>query len=235
MIKSPQLLVELIQEYLRSTLIVHRKDGVVVHLDGTLMSIANCLLLKELPIIKKYILCTSTTNRIYTTHILSLAKMLEVSLELIECAPEFKANTRDEIATKKRLVDYHLYASADATNLAILSNLCYSQWCIEFPHKAYQNRDHIHLLNRLFFSEVKQLCSYFKLPDSITQREPSHYLYPSKVDKDFLGFNYDALEEFLRNKQIKSTEDRLISELLVPDNRSSFICPLISRPSNVLG
>lgn len=245
MIKSSPLLIKTLQDYLKSQLLLLKKDGCLVSFDGTLMSLINVLLTKELtPFKSRYISCISNTNKFYVVHILSLAKQLNIDLELKDISKDLESSSliasstldyKQEISVRKRFTDLALTLEADSNNLIILGNQSYSQWCIEYPHKVYQNLEHIHLLNRLFYSEIKELGKFFNLPDAILNREPSHFLFQGKVDKDFLEFSYDELEEYQRNVRAnRSSLDQLIGRHIRSDNRNRFMCPLIQRPSNIL-
>jgi NAD+ synthase len=244
MIKDVELLVKTLLDFIKTNSVVFKKQGIIIHLDGTLMSVVNVALAKRLgaPFTFKVVTCMFNNNKLYLAHILSLAKVLEVETELKDLTRDLEqlslySNAGQqvdlEIAIKKRLVDFTMNVEADRYNLIPVSNQSYSQWCIEFPHKNYQTLDQLHILNRLFFSEVQQLARHLNIADNIVDREPSHYLYKGYGDRQALGFSYEELEEALRgdHSNIKSA----IKERLTADNRNRYICPAIQRPSSIIG
>jgi NAD+ synthase len=242
---NSSLLIKTLQDYLKTQALLLKKSGCIVYFDGTLMSLVNVLLIKDLVNFNnKYVACITNNNKIYVTHLLSLAKHLKIDLKLLDISKDLetsslfsshRVNHKQELATRKRFVDLTLNLEADSGNQIVLGNLSYSQWCIEYPHKVYLNLEHVHLLNRLFYSEVKELAKFYDLPETIINRAPSHFISHGKTDKDVLDFTYEELEEYLRSaKSNQSNQDQLISKLIQSDNRNRFMCPLITRPSNIL-
>jgi hypothetical protein len=239
MIKDTNLLITTLLNYLKSQIITMGKSGAIINLDATLMSAVNVLLAKRLesPYQFKVITCVTNSNKFALTQATLIAQQLEVALEIKDLSKEYESlltPTLNGISLQKRLTDSIINAEADAHNLLPLSNQCYSQWAIEFPHKCYQSLDQVHMLNRLFYSELKQLAKSLGASDSLINREPSHYLHRLQVDKD-VGFTYEELESFIRNPSQSSLKDKLIAAKLVPDNKNRYICPIIQRPSNLLG
>lgn len=242
MIKSPELLIKILLDYYKSQGIRFKKNGAIIHFDGTLMSIVNVLLLRQSNQPITTIVCAFNQNKYYLAYLQTVAKQLELDLQIKDLTKDFEVlhnNSSDitsEISVRKRLVDLHLSLEADKKNSFIVSNLTYSQWCINFPHSNYQNLEHLHLLNRLFYGELQQLALHLNVSKVLTEREPSFYLYQNHTDHKILGFTYQELEEFLRNQQQpKSYSDSIIKQKLVADNRDRYLCPVISRPSNLLG
>lgn len=241
MIKDTTLLTKTLLDYLKSQLVIMKKDGVVINLDATLMSVVNILLAKQLekPFTYKVIACVTNNNKFALTQVILIAKQLGVDVEVRDLSDEYDKllmySGTIGVSLQKRITDLTLNITADSHNLYPVSNLCYSQWVIDFPHKCYQNLEQVNLLNRLFYSEVAQLAKALGASDSLINREPSHYLHRTQVDKN-LGFTYAELEDFLRNpRQPKSLKDKLIADKLVGDNRNWYFCPVIQRPSNLLG
>lgn len=247
MIKDYNLLIKTVLDYLKSQIIISKKDGIVINLDGTLMSAVNVLLAKQLgPAFKyKVIVCLFNQNKYYLAHIMLLLSKLDVPYEIKDLSKDLDTlslykNASDkldlEISIRKRVLDLMINIEGDKNNLSPISNQSYSQWCVEFPHKSYQSLSEIHLLNRLFFSEVQDLARHLGLPETFVSREPSHYLHRAQLDKESLGFTYGELEDYLRNpRPNKTTQDMLINQKLVGDNRSRFLSLPIQRPSNLLG
>ena len=247
MIKNIPLLEKKIIDYLKTQLIVLKKDSVIINFDGTLMSVVNVKLIEKLqkPFQHKIIVCTFNQNKLYLYHLLKILNNdLKVQYEIKDLSNDYEmispisccqGNKDLEIAFRKRICDLLLYSIADNINGVVLSNLSYSQWCVNFPHQAYQTLEQIHPLNRLFFSEVKQLARYYNMANDVVEREPSHYLYKGQLDKEVLGFTYQQLEDHLRSGcKITSPQDIIIQNKLVGDNRNRFMGLSISRPSVVL-
>ena len=239
MIKDTSLLIMTLLDYLKSQIITTGKDGVIINLDATLMSAVNIMLAKQLgnPYQVKVVTCVTNSNKFALTQSTLIAQQLDINLEMKDLSREYESLTKpslNEVSLKKRLADSIVNAEADVHNLLPLSNLCYSQWAVNFPHRCYQNLEQVHLLNRLFYSEIKQLAKSLGASDGLVNREPSHYLHRIQVDKD-MGFTYEELESFIRNPSQNSLKDKLIASKLAPDNRNRFICPAIQRPSNLLG
>lgn len=243
MIKDPVLLTKTLTDFTKKNIITFKKQGVIIHLDGTLMSVVNIALAKLLaePFKLKVITCVFNHNKLYLAHILSLAKDLGVETEIKDLSKDleqlsiYKNSGQKidlEIATRKRLIDLAMNLDADKESLLPISNQSYSQWCIEYPHKNYQTLDQLHTLNRLFFSEVQQLAKHLGTSLITIEREPSHYLYRNYNDKSILEFSYDDLESSLRGDHSKM--DPTIRDRLIPDNRDKYLCPTIQRPSNLL-
>lgn len=247
MLKNPKELNVQLLNYLKSQLVQLKKDGVVIHLDGTLMSLVNISLAQQLevPFRYKVVTCIFHQNKYALSHLLTLIKRLNVVVDIKDLSQDLdtlsifknaQGSIQAEIGIKKRFVDLAINIEADKNNLFPLSNQSYSQWCVEFPHNNYQALDQIHLLNRLYYSELQDFAKYLELPDSVVYREPSHYLYNKQIDKESLGFTYGELEDFLRNAESdRNSTDTTIRAKLVPDNRGSFLNPTIQRPSNILG
>ena len=241
MIKDTKLFTKTILDYLKSQLVIMKKDGIIIHLDATLMSVANILLAKQLgsPFTFKVVTCVTNNNKFALTQAILIAKQFEVDLEIRDMSEEYDKLLTHKGTTgaslQKRLIDLVLNTTADSENLQPVSNLCYSQWAIDFPHKCYQNLEQVNLLNRLFYSEVVQLAKALGASETLVSREPSHYLHRTQVDKD-IGFTYSELEDFLRSPpQPKSLQEKLIANRLVSDNRNQYSGLVIQRPSNLLG
>ena len=245
MIKIIPLLEKKILDFLKSQLTILKKNHVIINFDGTLMSAINIKLLQKLgkPFQFKVIVCTFNQNKLYLAHLLRVLSDIKVPYELKDLSNDYDTLSLNicngdknlEIAFRKRMIDVLLYSEADKLGGVVLSNLSYSQWCVNFPHQAYQTMDQIHLLNRLYYSEIKQLAKYYNIAEDIIEREPSHYLYKHQLDKDTLQFTYQQLEDFLRSGcKIVSPESILIQKRLVGDNRNKFTGLNISRPSDVL-
>lgn len=247
MLKNPKELNEKLLSYLKSQLVQTKKDGVVIHLDGTLMSLVNICLAKQLgePFKFKVLTCMFNQSKYSLTHVFGLIKRLDVPVDIKDLSKDLdtlsmyknaEGDLDREIGIRKRFVDLTVNIEADKHNLVPLGNQSYSQWCINFPHNNYQALDQIHLLNRLYFSELQEYAKWLDLPDSMVYREPSHYLHNKQLDKNSLGFTYDELEDYLRNaKSDRNPIDTTIRKRLVADNRSRFLNPVIQRPSNILG
>ncbi len=234
MLKSPKLLNKVLLDYLKSQLLINKRDGVIIHLDGTLMSLVNLCLAKQLeePFKLKVVTCIFNRNKFYLTHLMKLIgkqdvptsiKDLSKDLTTLSMYDNAKDSLETEIAVKKRLIDMTVNIDADKHNLLTMSNICYSQWCINFPHRNYQNLEHIHLLNRLYYNELQVFATHLGLEEEVVEREPSHYLYRGQLDKKSLDFTYDQLEDYLRNvKQSRNHVDVAISKLVQSDNRNRF-------------
>lgn len=243
MIKDLNLLTKTLTDFIKSNTLIFKKQGVIIHLDGTLMSIVNVALAKLLgePFKFKVVTCVFNHNKLYLQHIISLAKDLDVPLEVKDLSRDFDQlsiyknagqSVDLEISTRKRLIDLAINLEADKQELFPVSNLCYSQWCINFPNKSYQALDQLHPLNRLFFEELQQLAKHLGIGEAVIEREPSHYLYKNYNDKQVLGFTYTELELALRSPH--SNIISVVRDRLAVDNRSRYLCPLIQRPSNLL-
>lgn len=245
MIKDKEQLIEFLLGFLKQQMVIQKKKGALVHLDGTLMSLVNLLLVKRTGLKYRTIAPITNQNKYASGHLALLAKELGFSLEFKDLAKDFEMlalhqlrdkSTNTQILFAKRFCDLALNLEADQEELAILSNLCYSQWIVGFPHQNYQAPDQIHLLFRLFYSEVKDLAYHLGLNERVIEREPSFYLWNGQRDLDLLGFSYQQLESFLRSPgEIKNEEDLLIGRRLIADNRNKFTGPLIQRPSNLIG
>jgi NH3-dependent NAD+ synthetase len=240
MLKEVDLLAKSLVDYLTQQLIIFSRKDVIVHFDGSLMSVINIKLLQTyLPssfTFKPYIV-VHNHNKLYLSYLLSLAKQLNIEYEIVDITKDIEGHLDlDSFALKKRTIDRHLYLAADKRSSLVLSNLSYSHWCLNFPHVCYQSLEHVHLLNRFYYSELQQLAKHFKLPEQIVDREPSFYLQRNSSDKELLGFSHSDLEDYLRSSSLRPRNhiDSLIRDKLVGDNRQHFLCPLIPRPSKFL-
>lgn len=246
MIKDKEGVVKFLVNYLKHQIIASNKDGFVIHLDGTLTSFVNALIVDNLRSQVKisFLMPVINQNKFATGHISNWASKLRIPLEFVDLSKDFETlgfhNLKNktltaQIAYSKRFLDLALHLKADQENLLLLSNLCYSQWIVGYPHINYQSHEQVNLLYRFFYSEIKELGKHLGMPEDLTEREPSFYLWSQQRDKDLLGFNYAQLEDFLRStKTIRTEEESIISKRLIADNRNKFIGPLIQRPSSFL-
>jgi NH3-dependent NAD+ synthetase len=240
MLKEVDLLTKNLVDYLTKQLIAFDRKDVIVHFDGSLMSIINIKLLQtHLPssfTFKPYVV-VHNHNKLYLSYLLSLVKQFNIECEVVDITKDLEGHLElDQSALKKRTIDKYLYLAADKRSSLVLSNLCYSHWCLNFPHACYQSLEQVHLLNRFYYSELQQLARHFKLAEQIVDREPSFYLQRNSTDKELLGFTYSDLEDYLRSSTLRPRNhtDSLIRDKLVGDNRQYFLCPLIPRPSKFL-
>lgn len=246
MLKDLNLTHQTLVDFIKQQLILHRKEGVAIHLDGSLQSIVNIHIAKALgaPFTFKVIVCTFAENHQYLKHITSAIQDLDIIYSVYDLQHDYQALSkylyaRDdiklEIAHKKCLVDFALNLESAKFNLMPLSNLCYSQWVLDFPHPIYKNLAYIHPLARFFQSEVVQLAKHYSVAQFLIDRKPSFYLYRGQQDEVQLDFTYSELEDLIRRSTISSFQDDKIQAMLVPEDREKYLIPAIQRPSNLLG
>lgn len=245
MIKDLNKLEQEITTFLKKQLVQSSTDGFVIHLDGTLMSVVSIILARKVTDNLTTVITTFGSNKSYLIHLLSLCSITNTQPKIFDLSKdlgnfESYKKTKDidqEISLRKRLSDLTCQIEADQDNLTIIGNLAYSQWIVNFPHRSYKNKEHVYPLNRLFYSEVRQLAKHLQLPDQIIDREPSHYIYKNKSDQKLLEFNYHSLENYLREKsqQPTSLDDIKIRDKIVLDDREKYISLPIQRPSSILG
>ena len=240
-IKDCDTLIDTLGSFLKNQLAVHKKAGAIVHLDGTLMSVLNVRLLQTWGTPFKTISCIFNENKFHSLYLHSLMDTLNVEKNLKDLSKDLETlslsrdSFDDTVAVKKRMSDLILNIEADDHNYMVLSNQCYSQWCLDFPNKNYKNLDQIHLLNQLFYSEVQQLSKHRGVQEGIINVEPSHYFSRLKSDKDFLGFSYDELEEFIHDRSTpRNSVEVQIQKRIVALPLGEYTCPKLQRPSNLL-
>jgi len=247
MIKDCIILKQTLLEYLKETILKQYRDGVMICLDGTLMSLVNLKLVELLDkrYTKRACLCiVSKENNTfidYTNTILEGSniqyeyKDLSEALEKLDIYKFSKGDYQLEIILKQRLIESQIKAEADKYNSLTISNLCYSQWVLNYPNRAYKDLGSVHLLNRLFYSELKELAKDLGISSIFIDKNPTHYLYRGQLDQQDLGFTYDQLEYFLRTKEIQKPIDLTINNKIYKEDRHLYLGPVLTRPSNILG
>lgn len=246
MLKDLNATNQALTEFIKQQLLTHRRDGIVIHLDGSLQSIVNIHLAKALqpPFTYKVVICTHSDNDQYLKHITAMVQDLDITYTVYDLDKDYQAlsrylyahnDTQLDIAHKKCLVDLVLNLEAARHNLMPVSNLSYSQWAIDFPHRVYKNLAYLHPLARFFYSEVAQLASFYGTARFLVERKPSFYLYRGQQDEVLLGFTYAELEDLIRRSTIISFQDQIIQKALTPEDREKYMIPSIQRPSNLLG
>lgn len=243
MLQDPQHLIKIITTFIKAQLSTFNKQGIVIYLDGTLMSVVNLLLVKHHLIDVPYtiVACKFSDNLTHNQRITSLIKDLNLVCEVKDLQHEFnqfdpfnQSSFELQTALKKRISDLAVSFESDKTNSIVLGNLCYSQWCINFPHSNYKNLNYIYPLNSLFYSEVQQLAYVLQIPHTYIHAAPTHFLFLNQLDQDSLGFSYEDLENLLRQKTTTSAKDQLIQSRLFSEDRHNYLGPSIYRPSNIL-
>ena len=229
-------------DYTKAQLLRNKRDGVVIHFDGTLMSLVNVALLDNLkPFATKVVVYVVNQNKFYLSQLALMLNNLNISYEVKDLTHDFEtisqyANNKQgdvklEIALRKRLVDMALNIEVDKHNLLVVGNLCKSQWVIDFPHRNYKNLEHLFLLGSLWYDQVQDLAQRLNLPEQIVNREPSHYLYGNQNDLVALGFSYDDLKDFYSRKQdgIKKFSDKVIADRLLNENYINYMVPYFNH------
>ena len=203
-------------QFIEKQLIIQQKDKIIISLDGTLMSAVLVKLMQKAEIQFETISCIDNSNKIHSLSISLLAEQLSTPVNLIDTTSiSEKLNSDSTISARKRITDLYLNLAADVHNGIVTSNLSYSQWCIDFPHKIYKSLEQIHPLAQLHYSEVKDLARGLLITDTVITREPSHY-FSKHTDQQLLGFTYTQLEDFLRSgSPANSITDNLITSKIV--------------------
>lgn len=235
---NEQKLVDTLTEYLQHQLIHNSKKGVLIHFDGSLSSLINYKIatLINPKILIESLVIVFNQNKLNILNLTTLASSCSIKTSIYDASNFPIPFGQTTISSKRRVEDLVLGLVADTNNFSVLGNLSYSHWCINFPHNNYKNPEHLFLLNRLFYSELKQLSQYLGIAKAIVDREPILDFVYGKTIKDNLGFSFEELESFLRsNKDITRLEHSLIQQRInIDDNLLKFNSPVFQRPSNLL-
>ena len=237
-VSNQKTLTNTLVEFLHRRLIYSQKDGVLIQFDGSLMSLVNYQLARLIQPDTKVVCVAIITNqnKFNVLNLKTLAEMINSDTEMFDATNYSIPYQERTNSSKRRLSDMILGVRADRQNLVVLGNLCYSQWCINFPDSSFKNPEHIYLLNRLFYNEVKQLARYLKISDTIVDRKVILDYEQGKSEKDILGFSFDELELFINNSnKITTHSESLIAEKLVANDKlADFVSPIFQRPCSFL-
>lgn len=239
-ISNEKKLIETLCEFLQHQLIHHSKNGVLIQLDGSLVSLVNHKIAELIKpkISIEHMIIVFNENKFNILNLNTSAASIGANPIFYDASNfpiPFQQNSSSS-SSRKRVEDLILGVKADINNLSILGNLCYSEWCIDFPHNSFKNSEHLFLMNRLFYSEVQQLARYLNIPEQVINREPILNFNNGKTAKDILGFSFSQLEAFLRSdKSIICHQHFLIQQrLLVDDKLTEFNSPIFQRPCSFL-
>jgi len=102
------------------------------------------------------------------------------------------------IQARIRMTMLRMYA--EMNNYLVLGTTNRSEDMVGYFTKAGDGGHGVDLepLANYYKSEIKEVASYFKLPDDLVNRTPSAGLIAGVTDEDELGFSYDDFEKYWR-------------------------------------
>lgn len=211
------------------------KKGFVVHLDGTIMSFVLVKLLKEFLFDTKIVITSFSENKQVMQRLSSFIKQENLFCEVFDLSNMGNLSTYNVCGTSlekeiiyKNQITTALLNSVASEGYVILSNLSYSQWITNFPHKSYKDKNKIYCLASFYYSEIQELAKSFNIDSEI---KPSHYFYYDFFDEDYLGFTYSSLEQLMRAGKIETHEDHRMAEI-IDINFDKFEVFKILRPNS---
>ena len=120
--------------------------------------------------------------------------------QLLESLDLENANKMALANIKPRLRMITLYFYAQVNNYLVVGSTNKSEFTVGYFTKYADSGVDLMPLASLTKTEVRKLAEYLNIPKIIIEKAPTAGLWENQTDEDEMGFGYDVLDNYIRNK-----------------------------------
>ncbi|SMD31195.1 NAD+ synthase [Picrophilus oshimae] len=106
---------------------------------------------------------------------------------------------------RSRVRSVILYYNANLLNGLVVGTTNRTEYLIGYFTKYGDSACDLEPIEHLYKSDVRELASYLKVPESIIRKKPSAGLWSDQYDEDELGMGYEELDSILKDLFEKKT------------------------------
>lgn len=149
---------------------------------------------------------------------------------LFQALPDYKVDTAvshlAQANLKVRLRMVTLYYIANQRRYLVAGSSNRSEFVVGYFTKHGDGGVDIMPLGNLVKGQVRELASFFGIPQLIIDKPPSAGLWEGQTDEDELGFNYDELDSYLLTGEVSAKVREKIESMIAASAHKRSLPPI---------